>query len=255
MRGGAYATLWIGTTPMRAACATLDPDMLGEVFPMPATPARPFPIRPAVPARNEAVTPHPDAELVSRSAEGDRVAQRALFSRLRPQVLRHVSFLTRRRSEIDDITQEVFLEVFRSLRNFQGRSSLATWVHCITVRATYRHLRRQAKGPLPPELHEEAAAATADGEVDPCRAAEVRDRHARALRILETLSTKKRLVLALHDLQGLEAAEISMLVGAPVLTVRTRLFYARKEFALAARADPALAEYFADESESRGDAP
>ena len=226
---------------MRAACATLVSVIPGGSFPMPATPARPLPIRPE-PASNV----HPDAELVTRCAGGDRAAQRLLFSRLRPQVLRHVSFLTRRRPEIDDISQEVFLEIFRSLHGFQGRSSLATWVHRITVRVTYRQLRKQWKGAPPPELHAEAEIASQGDEGDPGQEVEVRDRHARALRILETLSPKKRLVLAMHDLQGLEAAEIARLVGAPVLTIRTRLFYARKEFARAARADPALAEYFAE---------
>jgi RNA polymerase sigma-70 factor (ECF subfamily) len=212
---------------------------------MPAPPARPLPARPESKVSNV----HPDAELVARCVAGDRAAQRLLFTRLRPQVLRHLSFLTRRRLEIDDIAQDVFLEIFRSLRGFQGRSSLATWVHRITVRVTYRQLRRRWKGAPPPELHAEAEIAALANEGDPSREAEVRDRHTRALGILETLSPKKRLVLAMHDLQGLEAAEIARLLGAPVLTIRTRLFYARKEFASAARADPALAEYFSEDLE------
>jgi RNA polymerase sigma-70 factor (ECF subfamily) len=187
-------------------------------------------------------TAAPEDVLIARCAQGDRAAQKVLFTRLRPQVLRHVSYLVRRRAEVDDISQEVFLEVFRSLPTFQGRSSFSTWVHRITVRATYRHLRRQWKGEPPPEIKNDEGEPAADA--DPGANAEIRDRQTRALAILEKLSPKKRLVLLMHDLQGIEAAEIAKLVGAPVLTVRTRLFYARKDFAAAAKGDPALAEYF-----------
>jgi RNA polymerase sigma-70 factor (ECF subfamily) len=184
----------------------------------------------------------PTAELVARSAAGDAAAQRQLFTWLRPRVLRHVAYLVNRRDEVDDISQEVFLEVFRSLPGFAGRSSFSTWVHRITVRATYRQLRRQWKGAPPPEIRMDPGEPQADA--DPGVNTETRDRHARAMAILNSLAPKKRMVMLLHDLQGLEAAEISKLVGAPVLTVRTRLFYARREFAAAAKGDPALKEFF-----------
>jgi RNA polymerase sigma-70 factor (ECF subfamily) len=218
-----------------------------EGFAIPAIPQRQTPSpssaslkRPMSPPSRE--TAAPEDVLIARCAQGDRAAQKVLFTRLRPQVMRHVSYLVRRRAEVDDISQEVFLEVFRSLPSFQGRSSFSTWVHRITVRATYRHLRRQWKGEPPPEIKLDEGEPQADA--DPSANAEIRDRHARALAILEKLSPKKRMVLLMHDLQGLEAAEIARLVGAPVLTVRTRLFYARRDFAAAARGDPALAEYF-----------
>jgi RNA polymerase sigma-70 factor (ECF subfamily) len=233
-----------------ASCATLMAAP-AEGFAISAIPqrqnvtSRPSSPRPLSPPSRE--TAAPEDVLIARCAQGDRAAQKVLFTRLRPQVLRHVSYLVRRRAEVDDISQEVFLEVFRSLPSFQGRSSFSTWVHRITVRATYRHLRRQWKGEPPPEIRMDEGEPQADA--DPGANAEIRDRHARALAILEKLSPKKRLVLLMHDLQGLEAAEIAKLVGAPVLTVRTRLFYARREFAAAARDDAALAEYFEDAGE------
>jgi RNA polymerase sigma-70 factor (ECF subfamily) len=61
-------------------------------------------------------------------------------------------------------------------------------------------------------------------------------------RHLSALSDKKRTVLVLHDLAGLSAAEIAEIVEAPVLTVRTRLFYARKELYALLASDPALSE-------------
>lgn len=221
---------------MPATCANLEAAS-AKGFAIPALPT-PLPRLNPAPAG-------PDDSLVARCARGDRAAQRALFARLRPQVYRHVGYLVRRRGEVDDIAQEVLLEIFRSLPSFAGRSSLGTWVHRITVRATYRHLRRQWKGAPPPELAADEPELPA--AADPDATAGIRDRQARVFRLLEQLSPKKRMVLVLHDLQGVEAAEIAKLVGAPVLTVRTRLFYARKEFAEAARGDPELAEYFEGE--------
>ena len=59
-------------------------------------------------------------------------------------------------------------------------------------------------------------------------------------KILDGLSEKKRTVFILHDVEGVAAADIGKLVGAPVLTVRTRLFYARREVYAAMASDPAL---------------
>ncbi len=59
-------------------------------------------------------------------------------------------------------------------------------------------------------------------------------------RILDELSPKKRVVFVLHEIEGREPKEIAGIVGAPVLTVRTRLHYARKEFFERARRDAAF---------------
>jgi RNA polymerase sigma-70 factor (ECF subfamily) len=184
--------------------------------------------------------PRPLDGLLQRCATGERAACHELFVSYRAQVARQVAHLTRLQTEVEDIVQEVFSEVFRSLPSFQGRSSFATWLYRITARSSYRYLRRRGPRRPPPELLSETAVASQD----PGHDSETRERHARALAILERLSPKKRLVLTLHDLEGRDAAEIASLVGAPLLTVRTRLFYARREFAAAARRDPVLAEYF-----------
>jgi RNA polymerase sigma-70 factor (ECF subfamily) len=68
-----------------------------------------------------------------------------------------------------------------------------------------------------------------------------RARAAAFQRLLDQLSEKKRTVYILHELEGLAPAEISRIVDAPVLTVRTRLFYARRELELKVAQDPDLA--------------
>ena len=60
-------------------------------------------------------------------------------------------------------------------------------------------------------------------------------------RLLDRLSDKKRLVFVLHELEGLAPTEIAKIVGSPVLTVRTRLFYARRELLALLAEEPSLA--------------
>jgi RNA polymerase sigma-70 factor (ECF subfamily) len=62
-------------------------------------------------------------------------------------------------------------------------------------------------------------------------------------RVIDQLAEKKRTVFLLHELEGLAPAEISKIVGAPVLTVRTRLFYARRELAEMLKQEPTLAAF------------
>ena len=70
-------------------------------------------------------------------------------------------------------------------------------------------------------------------------------------RLLDKLSDKKRTVYILHELEGLPPAEIARIVDCPVLTVRTRLFYARRELAVLMRAEPTLAHLADDRRTSK----
>jgi RNA polymerase sigma-70 factor (ECF subfamily) len=65
-------------------------------------------------------------------------------------------------------------------------------------------------------------------------------------RLLDRLAEKKRVVFILHELEGMAPAEIAKVVGAPILTVRTRLFYARRELQAMLSDEPTLASMAAD---------
>jgi RNA polymerase sigma-70 factor (ECF subfamily) len=76
--------------------------------------------------------------------------------------------------------------------------------------------------------------------LDPGEQVDQRARIKALYRLLEQISDKKREVIVLHDFEGMPAKEIADTLGIPVLTVRTRLFYARKELYAAMAADPSL---------------
>ncbi len=165
--------------------------------------------------------------LVERCRRGDRDAFGEFYRTYRHDVARNLHrVLGPGRGDLDDVLQEVFIEVFKSIARFRGDSKISTWLYRVCVNVALQRLRKRrrlaevtsAEGP---ELRDEGT---------PQRSLEARERMAAVYRILDDLAPKKRVVFILHEIEGREPKEIASIVGAPVLTVRTRLHYARKEF-------------------------
>lgn len=177
--------------------------------------------------------------LVAKAREGDRVAFRRLFERFRNDVARLTYRMVGPRAEVDDLVQEVFVQVHRSLRDFRGDARFSTWLHRVTVNVVLMHRRFERSRPV---LTEELPTGTIEDNavVQPDEDAERRACVQAFFAILQTLPEKKRVVFILHDLEGLPPLEIASIVEAPVMTVRTRLFYARRELETRMREHPSL---------------
>ena len=176
--------------------------------------------------------------LVRRAQEGDAGAFRELFALHKDRVASIVFRFLGQSSDVDDVVQEVFLHVHRSLPRFRGDSRFTTWLYRLTANVTKMHLRRRASRPRVVDVEVPDLPRHAEPPDD----ALARQLRVRALyRLLERLSEKKRMVLVLHDLEGLPAAEIAEVVEAPIMTVRTRLFYARRDLYAMFEEEPTLA--------------
>jgi RNA polymerase sigma-70 factor (ECF subfamily) len=181
-----------------------------------------------------------DEELVERARTGDRAAFRALFTAHRTQVVRVVQRLVPA-NDVEDVSQEVFLHVHRSLGSFRGESRFTTWLYRLSLNVARMHVRRQQSRPkLSLAGNDEAGRLERVEPETPAIQAERNERLAALSRLLAALSEKKREALVLHDFEGLAAEEIARVVEAPVMTVRTRVFYARKELYAALAAEPSL---------------
>jgi RNA polymerase sigma-70 factor (ECF subfamily) len=181
-----------------------------------------------------------DERLIARASAGDSEAFRELYERHRADVARLVYRMLGGRNDFEDVIQEVFVQVYRSLKDFRGQSKLSTWMHRVTVNVVLMHRRAARSRPVfaeePPAdgmLRSEATAPDED--------ADRRERMRAFGRLLDRLADKKRVVFVLHELEGVAPNEIAEIVGAPVLTVRTRLFYARRELEAMLRDEPSLA--------------
>ena len=183
-----------------------------------------------------------DVDLAARFNSGDAQAFSELFRRHHKDVTRLVTRMLGSNREAPDVVQEVFLQVYKSLPNFRGQSRLSTWVYRIGVNVVLMH--RRAARARPQIMFEEAILPAVDQRPLPDEGFEQSQRVAALFRLMQQLSEKKRTVFILHELQGIAPAEIAQVVGAPVLTVRTRLFYARRELLALIRRDPQLRRLF-----------
>jgi RNA polymerase sigma-70 factor (ECF subfamily) len=183
-----------------------------------------------------------EVDLVEAARQGDDAAFRALYRTHRSEVHRVVYRLIGPTADMEDIVQEVFIQVHRSLGNFRGQAKFSTWLHRVAVNVALQHLRKK-KTTIKTRPEDSSATATVEdgGVPTPHEDAETHERLAAVRRALDKLSPKKRAVVVLHDMQGLDAHAIAKIVGAPVFTVRTRLFYGRKELYREILKEPAFA--------------
>ncbi|MBI5477610.1 MAG: RNA polymerase sigma factor [Deltaproteobacteria bacterium] len=177
--------------------------------------------------------------LVAGCCRGEPQAQGALYRAYRSQILGHLYRLLGGPHDLEDALQDTFVEAFRSIGKFRGDAKLSTWLHGIAVHIALRRLRSRGRQPREAAVDESALAADALQ----ARTVEARRQVARVFAILEHLPPKKRVVFVLHEIDGLPLTEIAQMVGAPQITVRTRLHYARKEFFRRVAQDPAFDGY------------
>lgn len=184
--------------------------------------------------------------LVRLAQRGDEHAKNELFKRHRQEVARIVVRAMGPDADVEDVVQDAFIQIFRSIDGFRGDSKFSTWLYRLVTNVTRMHLRKRRVRPLIAPGVAPESAVRSDGTGSPEQAAERSRRIARLYEHLNCLSDKKRTVLVLHDFEGIAPVEIADIVEAPVLTVRTRLFYARRELYAALAADPDLAALAAE---------
>jgi RNA polymerase sigma-70 factor (ECF subfamily) len=168
-----------------------------------------------------------DVSLVRRAAGGDRRAFDRLHERHVDDVWRRLTRLLGPDPEREDLTQQIFMEVFHGLARFRGDATFRTYLHRVVVHMAADHLGRRRRRPLPVEARffDETVASDASPEVR----AEQRERLALIWAGLDGLKPKKRVAFLLRTIDGLSLSEIGELVGAPVTTVAKRVKHAEDE--------------------------
>ncbi|CAN5628765.1 sigma-70 family RNA polymerase sigma factor [soil metagenome] len=178
--------------------------------------------------------PVDEAELIRRCRADERAAQDELYHRFRRQVAGNLYRVLGDRSDLEDLVQEVFVIAFRGLERFRGDARLSTWLYRICVNVALGRIRTRKRRPTAIGVADLDSAAADPSLVErpetPERTLERRRDQARVYEVLELLAPKKRIVLYLHEIEGLDLKEIAYLVDSNPVTVRTRLFYARCEF-------------------------
>lgn len=165
-----------------------------------------------------------DEELIARIAAGDKLAMQVLFARHHVRVYRFILRLVGNEAQAEDLISEVFLDVWRQAGTFEARSAVSTWLLGMARFKALSSLRKRSDE----ALDEDAAAAIADTADDPEMAVQAKDRGEVMRRCLAALSPEHREIIDLAYYHEKSIEETAQIVGIPVATVKTRMFYARK---------------------------
>lgn len=164
-------------------------------------------------------------------AESERPTLDSLFRQHADSVHRLIARLLgpgARGADIEDLVQQAFLAAHRALPGFRGESKPSTWLYGITARTVYRELRNRTRHRRMVAALEAVALASPPAASTE-RLLQSRAELARVWRVLMEIAPKKRMVLVLHELEGLSGKEIAEALDIKEATVYTRLFHARRE--------------------------
>ncbi|CDX53973.1 RNA polymerase sigma factor [Mesorhizobium plurifarium] len=173
-----------------------------------------------------------DRALVDRVAKGDRAAVRLLFMRHHARIYRFVARQTGSEMMADDVANEVFLELWKQAPSFEGRSEVSTWLLGIARFKALSSLRKKKED----WIDDDDAAQVPDGADTPEVVTMKEDKAAALRRFVDALPEEHRTVIDLAYYHGQSVTEIGEVLGIPVATVKTRMFYARKKLGEALKA-------------------
>ncbi|MCB9549462.1 MAG: sigma-70 family RNA polymerase sigma factor [Myxococcales bacterium] len=171
-------------------------------------------------------SPDAEAALVRQLVDGDERAWRGLHRAHAADVYRVARRFVDGDAEAEEVVQEVFVAAFRYIDRFRGGSRLRTWLYRITVN---RALKRRRWRTRRREVGPEDAERTAGHAITPEALAADRQALAVLQACLDRLEPRKRAVLVLHELEGLDTREIAEILQCPRSTVLTRLSRARQD--------------------------
>jgi RNA polymerase sigma-70 factor (ECF subfamily) len=190
-----------------------------------------------------------DVLLVDRCLTGEPAATRELFRRHRGRVHACLYRVLGSNRDMDDLLQEAFIQVFRSLRGWRAEASLSTWVDRVSVRVAYRYLSQRGRRIQTDVLDGDEGGATMDGAViegPGARRQLARDGVKRLYEVLDELGPAARLAFTLHEIDGRPLSEVAALVGSSVTATKLRVWRARRALHALAAADPVLREFLDD---------
>jgi len=187
------------------------------------------------PAEPPATPPSDEMVLVRRARQGDLGAYDELVRRYQERIYATIYHMTANHEDANDLAQEAFIKGFQALKSFKGGSSFYTWLYRIAVNKTINFLK-QRKNKAQLSLDD----LDFNAEHDPDLVALISDKTPRReinlaelqekLNVaMQKLSEPHRLVVTLHDVQGLSHEEIAEIMDCNIGTVRSRLFYARQQ--------------------------
>jgi RNA polymerase sigma-70 factor (ECF subfamily) len=182
----------------------------------------------------------PEGALVRRAQAGDETAFREIVERYQTKVFSIIHGIVRQRNDVEDIAQQVFAKVYLSIRNFDFRSSLITWIYKITVNECFDYLRKRKVRKLVYEsdMSEDEVRRVENSEPAIERQTPVDTDLARRdyiAKLLTRVSEEERNLLMLKEVEGHSVEELAEITGMNENTIKVKLFRARQKLVKAAQ--------------------
>lgn len=182
----------------------------------------------------------PEGSLVQRAQAGDDVAFREIVQRYQSKVFSIIHGIVRQRNDVEDIAQQVFAKVYLSLKSFDFRSSLITWIYKITVNECFDYLRKRKVRKLVYEsdLSEDEVRRVENTTPSVDRQEPMDHTLARrdyVLKLLTRVSEEERMLLMMKEVEGFSVEELAERTGMNENTIKVKLFRARQKLVKAAQ--------------------
>ena len=182
--------------------------------------------------------------LVKKAQSGDLAAYDVLVRKYQERIYGTLYHMTSNHEDANDLAQESFIKAYQALPRFKGESSFFTWIYRIAVNKTINFLKQRSKrtqislDDLDYRAEHDPDLVALISDKTPRRDASLAELQEKLNVAFQKLSETHRLVVTLHDVQGLSHDEIARITDCNTGTVRSRLFYARQQL------QAHLAEYF-----------
>jgi len=185
-------------------------------------------------------------EMISRCQQGDQEALKEIFDKYHEKVYRIAYGVVRQREEALDVVQDVFIKLFRSIKNFKGRSHFYTYLYRMVMNTAIDHKRKAGKQFMSSLDEEGSFEPSEEAEKGPERVLLQKELEERVKLAMDKLPDEQRAALIYRDVEGLSYQEMAEAMGCSIGTVMSRLHYGRK------RMQETLKDYVKVHGQGRG---
>ena len=172
-----------------------------------------------------------EKELIKAAKDGSIKAFEEIISLYEKKVFSTIYFMVKDENEVEDIAQEVFIKIYKNLKNFKEKSSLYTWIYRITINVCFDEIKKRKN-----VIYLDEKIETEDGEIDralkdksksPSEIVEENDLKNRLEKCIKKLPEDQRIMIVLRDIKGFTYMEIAEMLKLNLGTVKSKISRAR----------------------------